>query len=332
MSSESESFVVQSPAADTGRAVPGVNVDAVYRILLDHLPVAIAALGGPEHVVIYANRDFHRLFGTRPEDLLGLPFATAIPDSARDDTIALLDRVFRLGQPENLLNVPRPTHGGAPAYWSYDVSPWRLEDGLEGVTLAVSDTTELVLAQKRQQEWRDQLREMNQRLLLSSIREQELAESAARLNAQFTALLATFPDAVAVVDASGHPLVLNDAARSLRGIAYAEPAAVDPAGRPDVRHLDGTMLPFDEWPFRRVLRGDLLRDDELIWISPDRGPRHLVFSGSALRRQDGKVELAIIVCRDITELRRAEQARALAVHPARHRGVAAAVRGTHQRR
>ncbi len=302
-------------AHDLARFESLTDVDALCRTLIDQSPVAIAALRGAEHAVFYANRAFDRLFGLRQEDLLGRPFAAAIPEATRHGIDASLDRVFHAGQPERRLNVPRPAPRGPPAYWSYDVLPFGSRGPVEGVVLMVTDTTEQELARRRQQEWRDQIREMNERLLLSSIREQELAENATRLHAQLSALLVTLPDAIAVVDPSGRPVLLNDAAREIVGV---EQPGQSPAKRPDLRRLDGTLLPFDEWPVNRVLRGEQVREQELIWISTNQGPRHLVFNCNALRGTDGKVELAIITCWDITELRRAEQAREDYLHITSH--------------
>ncbi len=311
MSSESERIETMGDprAAHQTGVLTGTDVDALCRVLIDRSPDAIAITRGASHDVVYANPTFHALLGTRPADVLGSAFVSAVPPFFRDVAAPLLDRVIQTGQAENVADVARSGDQADSTYWTCDVSPFGPEGNVEGAVVMFADTTEQVHARQDSRQRSDDLREMNQRLILASIREQTLAESAERLNAQFSALLGNLREAVAVVDASGRPLLLNDAARSLQLHPDDQSIRVDPAGDPRVRRLDGSILPFDEWPVCRVLRGEQLTDEELIFLRPDGDARYVSFSCSALRDRNGKVELAIIISRDVTELRRAEQVR-----------------------
>src|ERR1700720_558071 len=68
----------------------------------------------------------------------------------------------------------------------------------------------------------DELRDINEHLLISSLREQESAEAAEQKTAQLSALLEALSEGVVIADASGRILMLNQAARRIMGI---EPAA-----------------------------------------------------------------------------------------------------------
>ncbi len=138
-------------------------------------PQALVAVGGAMHVVRYANPAFARLVGRNAEELVGRPFAEAVPE-AGSGCLALLDRVFGTGVPENLAE--QEHHHPSVAYWSY--SAWAIHggDGLPaGVVLQVTDSTETA-------QFRRQAAAMNEALLLSSVRQHELVEAAESLNAR----------------------------------------------------------------------------------------------------------------------------------------------------
>jgi PAS domain S-box-containing protein len=61
----------------------------------------MVAVEGITHVVIYLNPAFARLVGSDRKDLIGRPFAEAVPEGNENECLSLLDRVFRTGSPEN---------------------------------------------------------------------------------------------------------------------------------------------------------------------------------------------------------------------------------------
>ncbi len=76
-----------------------------------------------------------------------------------------------------------------------------------------------------------------------------------------------------------------------------------------VLRLDGTPQPFAEWPTSRALRGERFSDLEVILARSDGSKRRLVYTGSAVHDDSGRVALAIVVFRDVTTLRELEQTR-----------------------
>lgn len=157
----------------------------------------------------------------------------------------------------------------------------------------------------------DELREINERLLLAAVREQGLAEEARREAAKMDALLRSLSDGVAVVDPAGRVVMINEAGREIAGV----PDAAEGWTPEDYRHLDlrrpdGTQLPFQEQPLRRAIRGERFTDAEVVLVHAAGSPRRLTINGNAIRNDAGEVILAILVYRDVTELRRLEALRA----------------------
>ncbi len=132
------------------------------------LPMAM--LAGAKHIVSYVNPAFRRLVGRDKDELAGIPFAEIAPG---DGCLSFLDQVYRTGEAETHTE---PEHSEAQTmYWSYAM--WAVLGADErpvGVMLQVTETAR----------FHQQATAMNQELLLSAVRQHELAEAAERLNAQ----------------------------------------------------------------------------------------------------------------------------------------------------
>jgi PAS domain S-box-containing protein len=148
------------------------------RHLSERSPQPMVAVEGTTHVVIYLNPAFARFVGKERKDLVGRPFAEAVPEGESNGCIALLDRVFRSGNPENLVEQEHRQTQPRPVYWSYVVWAILGEDGLPaGVMIQVMDSTESAV-------YRQQSIAMNEALMISATRQHEFAEVAESLNAQ----------------------------------------------------------------------------------------------------------------------------------------------------
>jgi len=96
------------------------------------------------------------------------------------------------------------------------------------------------------------VRDVNERLLIAGLREQELAATLEAERARLVAILASIGDAVLVVDRDGHPLLTNAAYTQLM-----ETLAVVPA----LMTADGQPLTPAEAPWSRAARGDAFAID-----------------------------------------------------------------------
>ncbi|MHB1133847.1 MAG: PAS domain-containing sensor histidine kinase, partial [Chloroflexota bacterium] len=155
-----------------------------------------------------------------------------------------------------------------------------------------------------------ELRMTNEQLVVATAQAKASAAEAERQTAQLTALLNGMVDAVTIIDAAGHLLLRNQAMRSLTGVP------LDGAENPSTysenwRMLcpDGTPLPLQQWPRARALRGERLVQEEYIVERADGSRRRVITSVNVVLDEAGKLDLAILISRDITELRRLEATR-----------------------
>ncbi|MHB1132437.1 MAG: PAS domain-containing sensor histidine kinase [Chloroflexota bacterium] len=138
-------------------------------------------------------------------------------------------------------------------------------------------------------------------------RERLLAE-VQRQATQLRTLLHNLREGVAIMDGKGRIVLRNQAMRDITGIPDEAANVVDYPLR--MLRLDGSELPHNEWPRVKLLEnGKPFTGFEFIQELLDGSQRRLVSSGSAVRDQRGRVALAIIVTRDVTELRKLEEVR-----------------------
>lgn len=150
------------------------NLTHLCRYFSELSPQPMLAVEGTECIVRHVNAAFLRLAGMNRSDLIGRPFALAVPEGTANLCMSLLDRVYRTGASEVLAE---QRHGEKlPVYWSY--AAWAIlgRDGrTAGVMIQVTDSTETA-------NFRAQAAAMNESLLLSGIRQHELNESSEALN------------------------------------------------------------------------------------------------------------------------------------------------------
>jgi PAS domain S-box-containing protein len=147
-------------------------------------PQPMVAVEGTTHIVRHLNAAFARLVGKEAAELIGRPFAEAVPEGEENGCLPLLDRVYRTGKPEIVIEQEH-CHTTPPVYWSYSV--WAIlgaEERPVGVVIQVTDATEVAI-------FRRESVAMNQQLLLSATRQHELTETAERANQLKDEFLAT---------------------------------------------------------------------------------------------------------------------------------------------
>ena len=137
--------------------------------LMECSPVPMVELEGAEHIVRYVNPAFCRLVGKGREALTEKPFAETVQEG--DRCLAVLNRVYRTGESET--HTESEQTEPHPAYWTYAI--WAVLDATQrpvGLMMQVIETTL----------FHQQASEMNQKLLVSSVRQHELTETAEELN------------------------------------------------------------------------------------------------------------------------------------------------------
>ena len=130
----------------------------------------MATVEGADHIVRSANPAFCRLLDRPRKDLVGKPFREILPQD--DESVTMLDRVFRTGKPE--MHHQAQLSKSQPNFRIYTMWPVMLNERPAGIVVQVSENSHL----------REKTLAMNEALILGSLRQHELAESADALNAE----------------------------------------------------------------------------------------------------------------------------------------------------
>ena len=118
-------------------------------------PNAITILRGPQYVIELANPLVCRIWGRRPEQVLGKPLFDALPEIVNQGLEELLAQVLTTGVPYVGRELPvrlARLEGGAieDVYFNFVYEPMRDSEGqVEGIIVVASDVTELVRARQR---------------------------------------------------------------------------------------------------------------------------------------------------------------------------------------
>jgi PAS domain S-box-containing protein len=150
-----------------------------------------------------------------------------------------------------------------------------------------------------------ELRAVNESLVFSILRERESLESAERERAQLKALLGALHDGVVIADGEGRIVMANEGARRIMGIASGVDIDWDNLLSLDMRWPTMAPIPREELPLSRAMHGGRLADAEMLLVRPGGEVRRLMASCTNTQ-EEGKVALAIMVFRDITERRNLE--------------------------
>lgn len=168
-------------------------LDQLCRYLSERSPQPTVAVEGPTHVVIYLNTAFARLVGRERKELIGRPFAEAVPEGEGNGCLALLDRVFCTGEPENLAEQEHRQARSRPVYWSYAV--WAIlgaDERPAGVMIQITDASESAT-------YRQEAVAMNEALIVSATKQHELTEVAESLGARLQTAVDTRDHFLAVL-------------------------------------------------------------------------------------------------------------------------------------
>jgi DNA-binding winged helix-turn-helix (wHTH) protein len=155
----------------------------------------------------------------------------------------------------------------------------------------------------------DELRAVNERLVLTSLREQAAREAAERLTAGHAALLAQLGDGVIIVDPAGRISYVNAAARRLDstlqpGICLTAPAVDETAP------AAGLSDPLAALPAWRALRGETVAGIECRTTSADGAAMTVRSSSSPLLAEDGRLLGALVRLQEIPTVLGAEEGEA----------------------
>ncbi|GAB2748909.1 SpoIIE family protein phosphatase [Nocardioides pakistanensis] len=275
------------PQARKGNGLP-LDPDRV-RLLLAHLPAAVAYLDGPDHVFTMTNGAYEELVGGRR--VVGLPVREALPELAGQGFFELLDEVLDTGEPlvrrEARVELHR-TGGSDTVFVDFVYQPVSGADGRpSGVLVHAVDVSDHVRTRRAVE---------------------ELAHDLAAAEDRHRRLFDTLPAAVVYQDASGEIIAANPAAVTILGIGSESLLGRDSdAPEWEAVREDGTTFPGQEHPAMVALRtGAVVRDvvmgirhgrtGQRRWLNVTAVPDAFDHSGAAQR--------VYTISSDITEPRR----------------------------
>jgi PAS domain S-box-containing protein len=244
--------------------------------------------------LLYANLVAARMsgFDSAAEMLSADPHQLATRFELLDESGQPLDRASLPGRrvlqgesPEPML-VGFRVEDGSERWTLVHARPGVTPDGQMVAINTFHDVTPRVEAERR-------IRERERRL-------REMAEHRRRAEDRLESVLREMPVGVILVDAASAQLLFaNDAARRLPHIRFRIGEPLHYLGNEGWR-LDGTRLGPDDWPLRRAMRGESVRN-EVLTIEGPAGRRSYNISAGPMRDRRGGVDLVIETVTDITE-------------------------------
>ncbi|MCB9948702.1 MAG: PAS domain S-box protein [Rhodospirillaceae bacterium] len=134
------------------------------------------------------------------------------------------------------------------------------------------------------------------------------------------AVLTNIQDAIVACDADGRLTLFNESARRLHGLSEAPVAPENWAEHYDLYEPDGTTpMALASIPLMRALRGELVKDQELVVAPRSASARRLLACGQPMLDKDGRKLGAVVSMHDVTE--RFEAKRRLIESERRYRGL-----------
>lgn len=222
------------------------------------------------------NPGAEKMFGYSAGEAIGRPALMLFPPECAQEQPEIMSRIMR-GEVVKYFETVRVGKGGRRVEVSVNYSPLINQDGgVTGVSIIARDITS-------RRETEKSLLEMKQRL---------------------EAIVEYLPAGLVVADNDGRRMHFNAAAKKMYGFATRE-AALLPLEEFirvfELSTLAGAVLPSEQWPLRRVLRGEILSGLELRVrrLSGD-WKRVFSYSGSMVRYGEGR-QVAFLVVRDVTE-------------------------------
>ena len=192
-----------------------------------------------------------------------------------------------------------------PNYW---VSGWiRLSTAL--VSLATAIALGIQIPQILTWPSPSQMENVNQQLQ-EKITELEQQKTRIRQQKHFLqALLDNLSDGIVSCDRHGVLTLFNKATREFHGLPHKAIPADEWAKYYDLYLPDGkTLMSRDEIPLFRALQGEAVRDLEMMIIPKQGQPHTLLANGDPIIAPDGQKIGAVVAMRDISQLKKIEQA------------------------
>ncbi len=262
----------------------GLETLKMYAQVLESMVEGVS-LSDEAGVIRYTNPAEDRMFGYEPGELVGQHVSvqnTYLPE----ENLRIVNEVI-----EQL-----KTRG----YWSGEFSN-RKKDGTPFVTFARITSIEA----EGQHYWVCVQEDITER--------KKADEALKRSSAQFEVILGGIADGITVQDRTGRLIYANDAAVKVLGYASQAQLLAAPitelVGKFDLIDEDGELMSPMQLPGRQALAGEESPDLTIGWRLKTTGEvRWSVVKATPVKDEQGEVQFAINIFRDITERKQAEEA------------------------
>jgi PAS domain S-box-containing protein len=194
----------------------------------------------------------------------------------------------------------------------YHILRWALapgfEDTLEKVFVSITDITARKRAERALQE---SLAELERRVEERTAKIEEMAAASRMELAKLQVVIDSMAEGLVIADPQGDVLMVNPAARAMFGFEIRQEVPKDLEAWQhllEFSHVAGKVLPHNEWPLRRALRGETFFNWDVRVRRKDTGRAWIAsYNGGPVVDEQGQVVLGIVTVRDITERLKAEE-------------------------
>ncbi|HEX9108121.1 MAG TPA: PAS domain-containing protein, partial [Longimicrobiales bacterium] len=274
-------------------------------------PLALAELDADTLAIRAHSPAFLELTGLGDE----VPLDRALPDMLSTSGARKLRSALRACRSTGATHAPdisyvHPQRGSTVL----DFSVWSFadpDDGRVRLAVHVSAASGRKPARGRLSLVTERIRDANEQLLLSGLRQAELAEQSREHARQVSDLITSQAAGVLVLDGAGGVVQANAPARRMLGLFDVDDAALAARLRQlDLHQRDGSAPAAADHPVERLLRGEPFSDLELTLRRAAGEVAHISFNGSAIADADGsRVALAILVFYEVTAQRQLDELR-----------------------
>lgn len=256
--------------------------EARYRALFEQNPTMIVTLDS-ELRMLSVNPFCASQLGYSVDELEGQPVLMLFPQS---EHAAVVDQLQKcLQNPDQVYHwqLLKVTKNGGLLWVEETAQAVHDLDGAPNLLIVCQDITE----RKRAEEEREQL-------LL-----------------QLEAVLENINEGVVISDIEGNVLKMNKEALAMHGYQNTENVRMKLSDYQDVFEVtdfEGNIVPMEQWPLARALRGERFVDYEICVRRKDTG-KFLIgsYSGAPVPNKSGETILSVVTIRDISEIKRARE-------------------------
>jgi PAS domain S-box-containing protein len=272
-----------------------------YAQIFDSAPDLIAVVDR-NHRFLDANRAYYMAHGLSLRMVRSHTLAEVLGEELYQQVVrASLERAFA-GEPVTYEHWFDYAAIGR-RYMEVRYFPLTSEGRTEAIAVVLRDLTAWKQADIERERLLTELKSVNEQLLLTSMRNKELAESAGRRAAEWDATLTSIAEGMVIFDREGRVVRMNPAAERMTGVVGLSDRDItldELAKVLCMETADGEKLSTEELPPARALRGEVVSGQIMVAHPTATGLTWLSVSSAPIRTPSGGIGGAVTTFADIT--------------------------------